>query len=96
MVYLDEIKKLRVVGKHTGLDKLPLKKTRQTCSVKREGRHNVSRVFEKSEAGGGVSICIVIATAPWDIENFTRMKEFGGYIDLNRHWAHSLLKHMTQ
>ena len=26
MVYLDEIKKLRVVGKHTGLDKLPLKK----------------------------------------------------------------------
>jgi len=32
----------------------------------------------------------------WDIENLdkTRLKEFGGYIDLNRHWAQSLFKHM--
>jgi len=44
MAYLDEIKKLRVAGKHhTG--QAATQKARQTQSVGREDRHNGSKVF---------------------------------------------------
>ena len=48
------------------------------------------------EAGGGVSSRIVIAAARGILKilDKTRLKEFGGYINLSRYWAHSLLKRM--
>ena len=48
------------------------------------------------EAGGGVSSRIVIAAAHGILKTSDkrRLKEFGRYIDLNRHWAQSLLKCM--
>ena len=46
------------------------------------------------EAGGGVSSRINIAAAHGILKTLDnrRLKEFGGYIDLNRHWAQSLLR----
>jgi len=95
--YLDEIKKLRATGKVTGLDKLPLKKQGRPVLLGEKIDTIVQEYLKKvCEAGGGVSSCIVIAAAREILKTLdkTRLKEFGGYIDLNRHWAQSLLKRM--
>ena len=45
------------------------------------------------EAGGSISSQVVIAAARGILKSMdkTKLREFGGHVELNRHWAHSLL-----
>ena len=67
----------------TGKVKLPLKKTRQTCSLGEKIDTMVQGYLKKvREAGGEVSSRMVIGAACGILKilNKTRLKEFGGYI----------------
>ena len=49
------------------------------------------------EAGGSVSSQVVIAAARDILTSLdkTKLQEFGGHIDLTRHWSHSFLTRMN-
>ena len=72
------------------MDKLPLKKQVGPVLLGEKIDTMVQEYLKKvCEAGGARgfkshSYCYSL----WDIENF-RLKEFGGYVDLKRHWPHS-------
>ena len=60
--------------------------------------HNVQLNLKRVQDGGGVVTArIAIAAARGIIMSCDRLKlvEFGGYVNLNRHWAYSLLTRMN-
>ena len=95
--YLEEIKKLRLIGKETSLDKLPVKKQGRPPLLGEKIDIMVQSYIKKvREAGGAVTSHIVCAAARGIVMSTdrTRLLEFGGHINLNRHWAHSFLTRM--
>ena len=95
--YLEEIKKLRLMGKETSLDTLPLKKQgRPSLLGERLDTMVQSYLRKVREEGGAVTSHIICAAARGIIMTVdrTRLQEFGGHINLNRHWAHSFLTRM--
>ena len=76
---------------------LPLQKRGRPVLLGQELDSQVQMYLKKvREGGGAVSARIVMAAARGILLKCDRSKlvEFGGYIELNRQWAHSLLKRM--
>ena len=95
--YLDEIKKLRARGEE-GLDSLPHRKQGKPLLLGDKIDNMVQAYIRRvREHGGPVSSQIVIGAARGIVAmlNKEKLKEFGGHIDLNRHWALSLLHRMN-
>ena len=94
--YLEEVKKLRLMGKETSLDKLPVKKQGRRLLLGEKIDAMVQSYIRKvREVGGAVTSHIVCAAARGIVMSTdgTRLLEFGDHISLNRHWAHSFLTH---
>ena len=95
--YLVEIKKLRIMGEETCLDALPVKKQgRPPLLGERLDTMVQSYLRKVRNEGRAVTSHIACADARGIIVTIdkTRLQEFGGHINLNRHWAHSFLTHM--
>ena len=76
---------------------LPLKKRGRPALLGQELDTHVQMYLKKvREGGGAVSARIAMAAARGILLKCDRTKlaEFGGPVQLNRHWAHSLLKRM--
>ena len=95
--YLNEIKKLRACG-NEGLDSLPYRKQGRPLLLGDKINNMVQAYIRRvREQGGSVSSQIVIGAARGILAslNKVKLKEFGGHIDLNRHWELLLLHHMN-
>ena len=77
---------------------LPLKKRGRPLLLSQQLDTKVQSYLTKlREGGGAVSARIVMAAARGILLKCDRSKlvEFGGHVELSRHWAHSLLKRMN-
>ena len=94
--YLEKIKKLRMMGEETYLDALPIKKGRPPLLGERLDTMVQSYLRKVRNEGGAVTSHMVCTAAHGIIVTVdkTRLQEFGGHINLNRHWAHSFLTRM--
>jgi len=95
--YLDEIKKMRACSSE-GLESLPPKKQGRPLLLGDKIDNMVQAYIRRvCEQGGAVSSQIVIgaARAIMTTLNKAKLKDFGGHIELNRHWAVSLLRCMN-
>ena len=94
--YLEKIKKLRMMGEEAYLDALPVKKGRPPMLGERLDTMVQSYLRKNHNKGGAVTSHIACAATRGIIVTIdkTRLQEFVGYINLNRHWAHSFLTHM--
>ena len=99
--YLEGINRKRPVelDKEEGeIVALPVKKRRRLVLLGHELDTLVQKYLRKVRDGrGAISTRIVMAAARGIILKCDRNKlvEFGGYIEINRQWAHSLLKRMN-
>ena len=88
---------MRLMGKETCLDALPIKKQGRPLLLGERLDTMVQSYLRKvHNEGGAVTSHIICAAAHGIIVTVdkTRLQEFGGYINLNRHWAHFFLTRM--
>ena len=92
------MKRIRASGSNEPLDSLPHKKQGRPVLLgdKIDG---MVKAYIKSihKVGENVSSQVVIAAARGILTSLdkTKLQEFGGHIDLTRHWAHSFLTQMN-
>lgn len=98
LAYQDEIRKNRASGSSELLDALPHKKQGRPVLLGEKFDGMVQAYIRRvREAGGSISSQVVLAAARGILTSMdkTKLKEFGGHVALNRHWAHSLLSRMN-
>ena len=96
--YIKELLKRRRADDGEELTAFPAKKRGRKLLLGNDLDHKVQVYFKKvREEGGAVSARIVMAAARGILLKCNRsmLVEFGGPIQLNRFWAHSLLKRMN-
>ena len=85
------------MGKETRLDKLPVKKQGRPPLLGEKLDTMVQSYLGKVREGGGAVTSHIVCAATCGIImtiDRTKLQEFGGHINLNRHWAHSFLTRM--
>ena len=96
--YLDEDKKMRASGSEDVLESLPHRKQGRPLLLGDKIDSMVQAYIRRvHEQGGAVSTQIVIGAARGIMStlNKTKLKEYGGHVDLNRYWVLSLLPRMN-
>ena len=90
LAYQHEIRKNRASGSNEVLDTLPYKKQGRPVLLGEKFDGMVQAYIRRvHEAGGSISSQVVTSM------DKTKLREFGGHVELNRHWAHSLLSRMN-
>ncbi|MCG8622397.1 MAG: hypothetical protein MJE68_10435 [Proteobacteria bacterium] len=91
------MKQNRTVKDRGDLSQLPTKKRRRRVLLGDDLDRKVQLYLKKVREGGIVSARIVMAAARGIILTCDRsiLVEFGGYVELNTHWAYSLLRRMN-
>ena len=98
LAYQHKIRKNRASGSNEVLDTLPYKKQGRPVLLGEEFDGMVQAYIRRvREAGGSISSQVVIAAACGILTSMdkTKLREFGGHVELNRHWARSLLSQMN-
>ena len=96
--YLEGMKENRTVEDSGDLSELPAKKRGRRLLLGDDLDQKVQLHLKKVREGGGVvSARIAIAAARGIVLTCDRsmLMEFGGHVELNRHWAYSLLHQMN-
>lgn len=95
--YLEETRAKRAAEDEGEVTSLPLKKRGRPVLLGEELDSMVQQYLTKVREGGGVVTArIAVAAARGILMSCDRSKlvEFGGHVELNRHWAYSLLNRM--
>lgn len=95
--YRTELKCKRDDGDSGDVDALPLRKRGRKLLLGEDIDEMVQSYLRKiRKSGGSVSATIVVAAARGILlaSDRSMLAEFGGHVELKRHWAYSLLKRM--
>ena len=98
LAYKHQIQKNRASGSNEVLNTLPYKKQGKPVLLGEKFDGMVQAYIRRvHEAGGSISSQVVIAAACGILTSMdkTKLRGFGGHVELNRHWAHSLLSRMN-
>ena len=96
-VYAEGVRQKRRADDGGDITVLPLKKRGRPILLGQELDTNVQMYLKKVRDGGGIVTARIAMEAARGILlkcDQTKLAEFGGPVQLNRHWAHSLLKRM--
>lgn len=95
--YLEEVKRKKRDGDSSQILKVPCKQRGRPLLFGALDSKVQLYLKKVREGGGGVSSRIAIAAAKGILSRYdpTKLAENGGHIQLNKHWAHSLLKRMN-
>jgi hypothetical protein len=95
---VEELRKRRRSEDTSDVDVLPLKKRGRPVLLGSELDSKVQHYLKKlRESGAFVSARIVVAAACGIVMSYDKdmLEEFGGHVQLNRHWAHSMMTRMS-